>query len=77
MISSPVSEVWVFHGLCWYRHPGSNGGPLDPQSHGPRFLLISIHRLSLRSSLKIAGFHIFLLSSRFPSSLFGGDLVAI
>ena len=63
--------------LCWYRHPGSNGGPLDPQSRGPRFLIISIRRLILLNPLKLADFSVFLLSSRFPSSLFGGDLVAI
>jgi hypothetical protein len=63
--------------LCWYRHPGSNGGPLDPQSHGPRFLIISIRRLILLNSLQIGDFRVLLLPSRFPSSLFGGDLVAI
>ena len=26
----------------WYRHPGSNGGPLDPQSSYHRFQLVSV-----------------------------------
>jgi hypothetical protein len=63
--------------LCWYRHPGSNGGPLDPQSHGPRFMIVSVRRSKLLNSLQIAGFRVLLLSTRFPWSLFCGDLVAI
>jgi hypothetical protein len=33
--------------------------------------------LELTKLLQMVGFHISLLSSRFPPSLFGGDLVAI
>jgi hypothetical protein len=61
----------------WWSQTESNRRPLQCHCHGPTFLKTSTRRLSLPKPFEFTVFWLIFTSSHFPSSLFGGDLVAI
>jgi hypothetical protein len=61
----------------WWSQTESNRRPLQCHCHGPTIIEIYYHCLRLPNLFEIGHFWCILISYHFPSSLFGGDVVAI